>query len=248
MARSAPRTLEVVRSQYITPHMLRITLAGSELTTFPTGQNGAYIKLIFPQEDGARPLLRTYTISDQRQDAIDVDFVIHDTDGPASSWALNAKPKDKILVGGPGPKKLINLDADWFFLVGDMTSLPSITVNLAQLPEDACGHIVIQVMDNVDIQDLKKPLKMCIRWVINNEFDTEASPLVDYVKKLPWLDGQPAVWAACEFHDMRTLRKYFKFDRSLPKSHTYISSYWKIGRTEDQHKADKQDDSKLQQQ
>ncbi|PZO92929.1 MAG: NADPH-dependent ferric siderophore reductase, partial [Streptococcus pyogenes] len=57
------------------------------------------------------------------------------------------------------------------------------------------------------------------------------------------LIGQPAVWAACEFHSMRALRHYFKVDRPIPKTHLYISSYWKVDSTEDQHKIVKREDA-----
>ncbi|MBE0446454.1 siderophore-interacting protein, partial [Psychrobacter sp. FME5] len=49
MAKPAPRTLNVVRTKYITPQMCRVTLGGAGLTDFPADQESAYIKLIFPQ-------------------------------------------------------------------------------------------------------------------------------------------------------------------------------------------------------
>ena len=67
MNKPAPRELEVIRSTYITPYMLRITLGGAGLAGFPVDQESAYIKLLFPQA-GERPLMRTYTIRQQRDD------------------------------------------------------------------------------------------------------------------------------------------------------------------------------------
>lgn len=245
MARPAPITLEVIRSRHLTPHMLRVTLGGAGLTNFPEDQESAYIKLVFPQPGEARPLMRTYTVSEQRHDEIDVDFALHDAEGPATAWAMSALPGNQILVGGPGPKKLINPNADWFLLAGDMTALPAIKANLAHLPEDARGYAVLEVVDESDIQPLRFPPNIEVHWVVNPGADIAGSLLLDRIKQLSWLPGQPAVWAACEFHGMRVLRKYLKLDRQLPKEFLYISSYWKIGRTEDQHKIDKQDDSQL---
>ncbi|MCH1930428.1 siderophore-interacting protein [Shewanella sp. A25] len=243
--RPAPRELNVIRSQMITPHMLRITLGGDGLAGFPADQESAYIKLLFPQKGEARPLMRTYTIRQQRDHEIDVDFVMHDTDGPASSWAKNAKVGDSILIGGPGLKKLINADADWFLLAGDMTALPAISVNLAQLPKGAVGYAVIEVLSEADIQPLVHPENMQLHWVINPEADIEGKPLVDKVAKLPWLAGNVAVWLACEFSSMRALRKHLK-QHDLPKSHFYTSSYWKIGCNEGEHKLVKQEDEQLE--
>lgn len=252
MAKPNSRMLEVIDRTYLTPHMCRITLGGAGLTDFPRDQASAYIKLIFPQEADARPLMRTYTVSAQREHLhsteIDVDFALHEAQGPASTWARNAGCGDQILVGGPGPKKLINHEADWFLFIGDMTALPAITVNLALLPDDASGHAIIEITTEADRQILNKPKNVLIHWVVNAHPTADRSPLLEQVKTLKktlaWPSGQPAVWAACEFHSMRALRQYFKTEHaSLPKSHVYISSYWKLGRSEDQHKIDKRDDA-----
>ena len=248
MSKPTPRTLEVIRSQPITPHMLRVTLGGSGLTDFPPDQESAYVKLVFPQPAEARPIVRTYTVSAQRRDEIDVDFALHTAEGPATAWTLSALPGNQILVGGPGPKTLINNDADWFLLAGDMTALPAIKVNLAYLPEHAQGYVVLEVVNENDIQPLNVPSGIEVHWVVNSNPAVAGSPLLDRVKRLTWLPGQPAVWAACEFHSMRVLRKYFKLERQLPKDRLYISSYWKIGSTEDQHKIEKQDDARSAQQ
>ncbi len=243
MSKSTPRTLEVIRTISITPNMQRVTLGGSEFADFPMDQESAYIKLIFSELGEAEPLIRTYTISGQRSDEIDVDFALHAADGPASSWARRTQPGDKILVVGPGAKKLINNNADWFLLVGDMTALPAITVNIAQLPTNARGYVVLEVTTPSDIQPLKSPENIQIYWIVNRIASINNSPLLECIQQLPWLSGQPAVWAACEFHSMRALRQYFKIERLLPKTHLYISSYWKIDNTEDQHKIEKRKDA-----
>lgn len=252
MARPAPRELEVIRSTQITPHMQRITLGGAALADFPEDQESAYIKLMFSQPGEERPLVRTYTVRQQTGDTIDVDFALHgafspETKGPASSWAENAQPGDRILVGGPGPKKLLNPDADWFLLAGDMTALPAISVNLAALPADARGYAVIEVVEESDIQSLQHPENLELIWVINPHASDDNYPLLEKIQQLTWPPGQPAAWAACEFNSMRALRKYFKQERGVPKSHLYISSYWKLGSSETQHKAAKREDEEQDQ-
>ncbi len=243
MPRPAPRTLEVIHSHFLTPHMLRVTLGGPEMANFPEDQESAYVKLIFPQPIDGHSLTRTYTISEQRQHEIDVDFALHGEQGVASNWAINAQPGNRILVGGPGPRKLIHMDADWFLLAGDMTALPAIKVNLAQLPPDARGYVVLKIVDESDIQPLDAPPGIEVHWVVNASADISGSTLLKRIERLTWLPGQPAVWAACEFHSMRALRKHFKQLCQWPKGFLYVSSYWKIGSTEDQHKIAKRDDA-----
>lgn len=42
---------------------------------------------------------------------------------------------------------------------------------------------------------------------------------------------------------MRNIRRWLKDEKSLPHEQLYISSYWKKGRSEDQHKIDKRQNS-----
>lgn len=246
MSKPAMRELDVIRTTQVTPHMRRVTLGGEGLTGFPADQESAYIKLIFPRGEGEKPLMRTYTIRYQRATEVDVDFALHEHMGPASSWAVNTTPGDRILVGGPGGKKLINPQADWYFLAGDMTALPAISVNLATLPDDARGHAVIEIAHPEDKQLLVHPENLQLHWVINPQPDPTGKPLLNKVQSLPWLVGQPAIWAACEFGSMRALRRFFKQTHDIPKPHFYVSSYWKVGQSEDGHKLAKQQDSETE--
>ncbi|WP_432698208.1 siderophore-interacting protein [Marinobacterium sp. YM272] len=243
MSKPAPRELEVIRSVQLTPHMQRITLGGSGMSQFPDNQESAYIKLFFPRDDGEKPMVRTYTVRQQRAGEIDVDFNLHGTSGPASRWAVETQPGDRILVGGPGPKKMINPDADWHLLAGDMTALPAISVNLEQLPENACGHAVISILHEDDIQALKHPEQIKLHWVVIPEPDPEGQLLLEYIANLELPEGQPSIWTACEFTSMRALRKHFKDSWQPARENLYISSYWKLGRSEDQHKVIKRQDA-----
>ncbi|MGM8897773.1 MULTISPECIES: siderophore-interacting protein [unclassified Psychrobacter] len=249
MAKPNPRLLEVKGIANTTPNMRRITLGGEGMQGFPADQESSYIKLMFAGEVGQKPIMRTYTIIQQRADKIDVDFVLHGlnhkgAEGPASHWAKTVQVGDTIMIGGPGPKKLINHEADWFLLAGDMTALPAITVNLAQLPKDATGYAVIEVLSEDDIQPLQKPENITIHWVINPVTTDSHYPLLDKINTLDWLDGEVAVWTACEFNSMRALRRYFK-EKSVNKAYFYISSYWKLDNSEDEHKVIKREDAAL---
>jgi NADPH-dependent ferric siderophore reductase len=43
---------------------------------------------------------------------------------------------------------------------------------------------------------------------------------------------------------MKELRSYFREERGLGKDDLYISSYWKLGMNEDNHKVIKSEDAK----
>ncbi|GGO80297.1 siderophore-interacting protein [Marinobacterium nitratireducens] len=237
MSRPAPRELTVLRRHQLTTNMLRLTLGGPGMESFPADQASAYIKLMLPAQGQSRPVVRTYTVRAQRDQEIDVDFVTHADAGPASSWAMQARVGDRILVGGPGPKKMIDHSADWFLLVGDMTALPAISANLEQLPQDASGHAIIEVIDRTDIQELSAPDNLKIHWLLNPHPGCAPELLLNRVRELDWPGRRPAVWCACEFSAMRNLRDHFRSRQDLDRSNLYISSYWKLGAIEEEHKA-----------
>lgn len=251
MARTLPRKFKVKQKHFVTKNMLRVTLSQADDNPLSLDQAGGYVKLHFPRPNTLneeimaqllsdtpqhRPLLRTYTIINQRYspNEIDIDFVVHDT-GPASQWAINCQAGDDMYIAGPGKKKLLNFDADWFLVAGDMTALPAITVNLALLPNDAKGYAVIEVLSEQDIQPIKVPTGFQLIWLVNPD-TSNTSLLIDRVKSLPKLAGTPSVWSACEFDKIASLRHYFYQDLAVPKREVYASSYWKKGLNEDEHK------------
>ena len=249
MATPTPRKITISKSQRITPSVQRIWFTGDDLSTFPSVSPGAYIKLMFdlqgnpatPASDLQHVAMRTYTVTsfDSNKQELSIDMVIHADNGitgPASAWATIAKPGDSIMIAGPGQSKPLSREYDWVLFAGDMTALPSIRNYLSSLPSNAKGFAVIAVADETDIVVCEKPVGVEIIWA------TEAS-LPAALDSLQWLSGTPAVWVACEFSDMRAIRKWLKDEKLVPHHQVYISSYWKKGRSEDQHKIDKRQDS-----
>lgn len=112
------------RKQTLSPHMMRVTLAGPMVTEMATWAPDQRVKLFFPAEDGSparlahddgwyaryrsmpaaqRPAMRTYTIRHLRaeQGEVDIDFVLHGETGPASRWAIRAVPGASIQITAP---------------------------------------------------------------------------------------------------------------------------------------------------
>jgi len=246
MARPQPRLLSVTKSERLTPNMHRITLGGVKLTDFPQDQDGAYIKFMLPTPEGQKPIVRTYTVRRQLKDALEVDFALHGTrqeSGPATEWALNAKTGDEVLVGGPGAAKPLPQGPGPFLLVGDMTALPAISVNLESAPDNATGHVVILIRNEVDKQDLVKPKDMTLEWIVEDNLGANPGLLEEAVRQLPKITDCAYAWVACEFEAMKLLRQYLRTEQKFGKERLYISSYWKHGLVEDDHKQIKRTDA-----
>lgn len=240
--RPQPRTLNVLRKQKISAHMLRVTLGGDGLDGFPDDQDGAYVKLNLPSRDNdADSVVRTYTVRHYRAEIkeLDIDFVLHDVSGPAADWARQCQPGDNIRLGGPGPKKMVDHSADWILFVGDMSALPAISANLECLPSHAKGYALLEIIDEKDKQDLPVPKNITLNWIVNPHPDEENSYLLDAVKSIQWHDGHPSVWVAGEFSQSLSIRTYLRSQRGIQRQQMYCSSYWQIGKTEDGHRISK---------
>lgn len=241
------RNVTVVKKTHLTNNMIRIVLGGDDLIDFPEGQESGYVKLLLPvtNSEPEKCVKRSYTVRafDATVGELTLDFVAHGDNGPASAWAIHVQLGDSITIDGPGAVKLLDATADWFFIAGDMTALPAVSVNLEKLPEDAKGYAVIEIMTEDDKQVLAAPKGIAIHWVINPHPDKVNTCLLDAVKELPWQDGIANIWVASEFESMRHLRRYFKQTRGVERGQIYASSYWKMGETDEGNKAAKKMDA-----
>lgn len=246
-----PRLLTVSSVSRLTPSMQRIVLTGDELKDFPDVAPGAYVKLMFDFDNQPATVapqslndvqLRTYTVRHIKGVALTLDMALHghsSESGPASHWAEHAQPGDQILVGGPGTTKGIADPHSYLVMAGDITALPAIASHLEALPDSASGQVVISIPHARDQQTLVKPAGIDIIWHIE---ENSVSTLSDTVSQISLPDSPVCAWAACEFSNMRQLRKLFRQQWNLAHESIYISSYWRQGRSEDQHKVDKRND------
>ncbi|MDD9935205.1 MAG: siderophore-interacting protein [Myxococcales bacterium] len=235
----------------LTPNMLRITLTGEALADFPQDSVGGYVKLVLPtgDEDVAGSEIeqldlrsfvrRSFTVRsfDAAARALVMDVVVPGHPGPASAWAAAAQVGDAVLVHGPGPVKGLDHGADAMFLAADMAALPALAVQLERLPADARGVAVIEVLSDADRQPLQAPPGVDVHWVVSP--DVRASRLAEEVRGRAWPQGRVSTWAACEFASMKQLRAYFYQERGVAREDSYLSSYWKLDASDEQHKAAK---------
>ncbi len=242
------RVLEVLRVERITPMMQRVTLGGTEIHGIPEGPN---LKLVIPPRgtkdyawpihgpDGKlamppghpAPTTRTYSLRrlDRAAGEMDIDFVMHGA-GVASTWAEEARPGDKIGIGGPaGPEVR---PADWYLIAGDQTALPAISRILEQLPPEAEGQVFIQVPGRSEEQRLACPQGMMLNWI----HASDASTLEAAVRATPWPSGKKIyAWFAAESSIVRSLRSYARDERGLGRREFLAIGYWRRGMSEPEY-------------
>jgi NADPH-dependent ferric siderophore reductase len=262
----APRPqiiLEVVRSSWVTPHLVRLTLGGPGFADFqPKDATDSYVKISFakpelglePPYDLAAlretlapadlPVTRTYTVRrvDQAAGTIDIDFVVHGDEGIAGPWAAAAQPGDRVVLAGPGGAYRPDPTADWHLFAGDESAIPAIAAALEALPADAKGLAFLEIGGRDDLVDLDHPAGVQLIWVGRAARDeSTAALLATAITGHPWPDGRVQVFAHGERESMKALREVFLTQRGLDRSQLSLSGYWAYGRTEDRFQAEKRE-------
>jgi NADPH-dependent ferric siderophore reductase len=251
------REMTVTRAELTTPHMRRITLAGSDLDSFATG--GLHIKLFVPPAglakpewpvpgkdglaiwpaDDKRPSVRTYTIRriDAAAGTFDVDFVLHGHHGTdhsvGSRWARQARAGDIVGVRGPVGRPVPV--ADWYILVGDETALPAIARHLESAPPHARGVALIEVADEAERQDIAHQTSIEVRWLYRHGAEPCTTTLLaDAVRTLemPPAGASLHAFAGVEAEAFRAIRHHWRDVLNLDKKDVVANTYWRRGRAE----------------
>lgn len=188
MAGRPVHSFEVVRTEQVSPHIVRVVLGGNGFDTFvPNQYTDAYCKVLFLREDvdvaalpvpltldsfqtlppERQPVIRTLTVrwSDPEKREIAIDFVVHGDHGVAGPWASTVQPGKPAYLMGPSGAYAPDPSADWHLLAGDESALPAIATALEALPADATAQVFIEVADPDDEIELRSPTDVDIKWI-----------------------------------------------------------------------------------
>ena len=253
--RRAPRvtTAEVLRTERITPHMIRVVLGGEGLEAFDCGDcTDHYLKLQFPVEgveypepfDLARireefpreqwPVTRTYTVRrwDKAAREIWIDFVYHGDEGVAGPWAANVQPGTLVRFAGPGGAYAPAADAAWHLLAGDESALPAISASVERLAPGARAHVFLEVEGPEEEQQLKSAGDVTVTWLHRGDARL-GERLVEAVRGFEFPEGDVHAFVHGEAGFVRDLRRLLRFEREVPRERLSISGYWRLGHNED---------------
>ena len=245
------RRLAQVRAvSQLTPKMVRIVLAGDELSGFVSAAHDDHVKLFFPPpgtekpvlptqgpngpvypEDAPKPAARDYTPRryDAAANTLTIDFVLHG-EGPATSWATHARPGHFLGVGGPRGSFIVPDDFDWYLFAGDETALPAIARRLEELPAGARAIAAIEVADAAEEQPLASRARLDISWLHRDGAPPGETPLLlDAIAALALPPGEGYAWVAAEAGTAKSVRRHLVDARALPKDRVKAAAYWKRG-------------------
>jgi len=241
------RTLQVLRVERLTPHMQRIVVGGDELSGFISAAPDDHVKLFFPNSIGeiVTPVMgdngpeyppgreyspmRDYTPRhyDASRNELTIDFVLHG-DGPAATWAAQAKPGQLLGAGGPRGSVVIANDFDHYVLVGDETALPAIGRWLAEMPDHVHADVLVEVPDHLDRQPLSASPHVAITWLERaNASAADSQQLEQALQRLSVPAGDTFYWIATESRRARAMRIWLSEQRQVPKDWMKAKGYWK---------------------
>ncbi|MEU5211309.1 siderophore-interacting protein [Streptomyces sp. NPDC020742] len=251
----------VQRTEWLTPHMVRVVLGGAGLAEFTAGEfSDHYVKLVFPLPDvdypepfdlaqiradfprHRWPRTRTYTVRawDAGTRELTVDFVVHGDEGLAGPWAAAARPGDEIFLLGPGGAYAPGADADWHLLAGDESALPAIAASLARVPAGAPVRAFIEVAGPEEQQELEAPAGAEITWLHRGTAPVGRA-LVAAVRALDFPPGRVQAFVHGEAGFVKELRRLLRIERDVPRESLSLSGYWRAGHDEDGWQASKRD-------
>ncbi|MFC6885653.1 MULTISPECIES: siderophore-interacting protein [Actinomadura] len=243
----------VLRTERVTPHMIRVVVGGEGLAGFGAGEyTDHYVKLLFKQPgveypeplDMERvraeypreqwPTTRTYTVRswDPEKVELAIDFVHHGDKGLAGPWAARVQPGEEVLFMGPGGAYAPSERADWHLLVGDESALPAIGAALERVPTGAPARVFVEVAGPEEEQELPTPGDAEIVW-LHRDGGEVGEALVGAVRDLAFPEGEVHAFVHGEAGFVKELRRHLRVDRGLPLDRLSISGYWRRGRDED---------------
>ncbi|MEN0036647.1 MAG: siderophore-interacting protein [Cellvibrio sp.] len=243
------RKVQVTATEKFATSFIRITFDGDDLEGFDSPGFDDHVKLFFPDAttgelrlpelgptgpvwpEGAKPVMRDYTprFFDGNARTLVIDFALHEA-GPATAWAIQAKPGDLLGIGGPKGSFIIPTEYDFHLLAGDETAVPAIARRLEELPATTKAIALIEVDDAGDEVPLSSQAQVEIIWCYRKGAVAGTTTVIkDALEKLTLPDGEGYAWIACETKAARVIRSYLVKERNMSSKGVKAAGYWQLG-------------------
>lgn len=220
-------TAIVTGTSEITSHCLRIQFQSDTLFDDALPGPTAWIRGWFPDGNG-KEFQRGYTFSEQRPEVGEfaIDFVLHEPSGPASNWARNAAPGDRLEMMSVSsvPFEVPENPPLGYLLIGDSASLPAINTIIEAVPAEIPIELYLEQHDPADRElPLNTHPRLRTHWVHR----TDAAALANALEIRDWSNWY--VWAGPESNSLKEVRKLLK-EFGFPRSETHVQAYWAQGK------------------
>ncbi|WP_330296499.1 siderophore-interacting protein [Streptomyces sp. NBC_00503] len=263
--------LEVLRTRRLGHSFLRITFGGASLAGFRSGGYDQSLSLFLPpadrehtvlpstaedtwftqwraMPDEERPVMRSYTVREQRRtpegvDEVDIDFVLHGDTSAASYWAGRAVTGRRIMAIGPmvAENKSVRFQppaaTDAILMYADETALPAAAAILDRLADGTRVKAWFEVPHEDDRLVLPTLADADITWVVRA--GGAGRERTDHLLEVVRAAGIPAAeapyaWIAGESATIRAVRRHFVQERGVDRRAVRFTGYWRLGASEEE--------------
>jgi NADPH-dependent ferric siderophore reductase len=203
----------------------------------PDGDFMSWYQAFTAIPEAERPWMRSYTVRghDMERGTVWIDFVLHDDAGPATTWAMCARPGDTIGMFGPSPYFVRPVPipdsvaaADWVLLAGDETALPAIGTIAESLPAGTRAVAYVEVRDAAEEQRLATRGDLAVHWLHRGDAPAGSSDLLaEAVRDAEFRPGSVFAWLAGESGAVRALRRHLVNERGVGKESVDFAGYWR---------------------
>ncbi|WJH42205.1 siderophore-interacting protein [Aliirhizobium terrae] len=225
------RELTVSDITYVTPQMLRITLTGETLADFISLGADDHVKIFVPGAGGEMEM-RDYTPRSYNNltGELVLDFAVHEA-GPATRWALEAKPGTVLEIGGPRGSAVISNVKRWV-LIGDETALPAIGRRIEEAGPGETITAIGAVAGPEEEQRFSTAASLTTLWVHRPLSDaTDASGMIAALGRVE-LTPDTFVWIAAEASVARAIKMHLVNERGHPLTWIKAAGYWVKGKAD----------------
>jgi NADPH-dependent ferric siderophore reductase len=243
------RPARLVERTQLTPHYVRLTLAGDALRGFDSPGSDDHIRVFFPDQADSTALtaeeLRAYPSReltpvswDAAAGTLELEFLLHGDEGVAGRWAGSAELGSTVGVGGPRGSMVLDGEPDSWFLAGDETALPAIRRFVAAMPAGAPGErrglVLVEVPDADHQPAFEVPTGTELRWVHRGD-SPAGSALAAAIDALTAADrpaGAVFAFVAAEHAIVKPARALVLDRWQLDPEHVVVKGYWRRGEAE----------------
>lgn len=262
------RKVSVVAVRSVALSIARVTIGGGDLVGFTAPGPADHVKVFFPDpatgiltapiltDRGVRApqsaslIARDYTPLAFRPNGpqgpeLDIDFVLHGDDGPATIWAAQAAVGDELVLAGPRGSHLPPTDIRRLIVIADETALPAAArwidtvgpgvavTGLFSVADPGTSEYVTSVRPSAQTSTrsptrASTPVSMSapsLHWFSGPD---RMVSLADALCESEF-DDRTLCFLAGEAGEIMPLRRYLRRDRRLPSYLVDGQGYWKRG-------------------
>ncbi|GAA1722184.1 siderophore-interacting protein [Isoptericola hypogeus] len=180
---------------------------------------------------GVVSISRDYTVRATRTAGgvaeLDVDWVLHGDEGPASAWAARAAEGDELVLAGPRGSVGVPDEIGRLTVVVDETGLPAAARWVDAVGPDVPVTAIVEIGDDVDEAYVEDELG---RASVEILYRTDGpGQVADAVRSLGGPEDGELVVALGEAGELVAVRRFLRRELGVPAEQLSISGYWKRG-------------------